>query len=121
MDCAIDRLSAVFLMLHALNILQHDGLSIFVGVFLPIQQSHYSCLCTGDILDDHLDWLLTVFIEYLEFVAEVVEDPALSSPAIGTDESDIGLSADFVHEELLLEFDVSGEHYIIGLNDFGLH
>ena len=66
----------------------------------------------ADIFQNHFNCLFTIFIQNLEFLAEVIEDLSVGSVAIGRNEVDFAISAELVDFQLLFMGHASSNNHL---------
>jgi hypothetical protein len=64
--------------------------------------SHHCSFSNTDVLQNHLNSLFSIPIQYLELFAEVIEDLSVRTIAISRDEVDLAISAKLVDLQLQL-------------------
>lgn len=97
---------------HALYSRYSDSLSVFEGMPVSLGHSHHCSFSNADILQNHFNCLFTIFIQNLEFLAEVIEDLSVGSVAISRNEVDFAISAELVDFQLLFMGHASSNNHL---------
>lgn len=97
---------------HALHSCNPDGFSVFEGMPVSLGHSRHCPFSNADILQHHFHCLFSVFVQNLEFFAEVIEDLSVGSVAIGRNEVDFAISAKLVDFQLLFMGQASSNNHL---------
>ena len=113
MQGSIDWVFLILKWLHSFNSLNNDSISTLIRVTMTLWQFYNSFLSNSDLINEHLNSLLTVFVDNFKLLSEIIEYLSIRPIAVNWQEMNWVLPAVFVQSYQLVVTSFCCYHHLV--------